>query len=828
MDFRKLTSKPTLARLTSPQEIFNALPGRSQGLAYLRNVQGQVLDLWDARRGERDLVIKMNTGSGKTIVGLLILQSCLNEGAGPALYVAPSPYLVEQVRAQARRLGVAHTDDPESTRYLSGQEIGIVNIHKLVNGRSVFGGPGSSRPTPLPIGSVVIDDAHAALATVEVQSTITIPSTHKVYGALRAMFRGDLLQQSETKLLDIESGDPSAVLRVPFWSWSDHIEDVLKLMNAAREDDPFKFALPLIKDSLRVSSAIFTATSLEIRPPYPPINAISSFATAGRRVYLTATLPDDSVLVSHFDAAADSLRKPITPKTAADIGDRLILAPQAINPDIEDEELRLAVRSFADRVNVVVLVPSHRSADRWVNVANVTAAADEIADVVSRLQTEHLGLVVLVNKYDGIDLPEDACRILVIDGLPEVYGPLDRRQAVALGDSEAMTGRQIQRVEQGMGRGVRSAEDHCVVLLLGARLVQRMADTRNRAKIGSATRAQIDLSDEISEELRDRPLSEINTVIEQVLSRDPAWVAASRARLAGVTYPEGLVDDGVLLAREAFNAACAGQFDKASDFMSKSVDASEDQRLKGWRQEELAVYRHQTDPASAQQVLVGALERNPHLTKPMRGVGYRRLTAADNQARAAAKFFKERYGSRNELVVGVNALLDDLAFDPERTDEFENAMESLGLHLGLAAQRPERDGGNGPDVLWALGGDRYAVIECKSGATAALIHRHDVAQLAHSMSWFAEKYGAGASGTPLLVHQVNVLASDATAPDACRIITSEKLGRLKDAVRKAVGALADGDKWNDPDAVAEQLKTNLLTSGEMLLFFSTASTMRKR
>ena len=30
----------------------------------------------------------------------------------------------------------------------------------------------------------------------------------------------------------------------------------------------------------------------------------------------------------------------------------------------------------------------------------------------------HVGLVVLINKYDGIDLPDDACRVLVIEGLP--------------------------------------------------------------------------------------------------------------------------------------------------------------------------------------------------------------------------------------------------------------------------------------------------------------------------------------------------------------------------------------------------------------------------
>lgn len=44
----------------------------------------------------------MNTGSGKTVAGLMILQSCLNEEKGPAVYVVPDNYLVAQVCEEAK------------------------------------------------------------------------------------------------------------------------------------------------------------------------------------------------------------------------------------------------------------------------------------------------------------------------------------------------------------------------------------------------------------------------------------------------------------------------------------------------------------------------------------------------------------------------------------------------------------------------------------------------------------------------------------------------------------------------------------------------------
>lgn len=38
--------------------------------------------------------------------------------------------------------------------------------------------------------------------------------------------------------------------------------------------------------------------------------------------------------------------------------------------------------------------------------------------LIRALRDGHVGLVVLINKYDGIDLPSDACRILALDGCP--------------------------------------------------------------------------------------------------------------------------------------------------------------------------------------------------------------------------------------------------------------------------------------------------------------------------------------------------------------------------------------------------------------------------
>jgi hypothetical protein len=817
IDFSKLAVGEQ-APLISPRDVFAALPGRAAGFGYLRDVQGQVLDSWDKRRTERDLLIKMNTGTGKTAVGVLMLQSSLNEGAGPALYVSPDNYLAHQVRQQVRSgLGIETTDDPESRAYLAGEAIAVVNIHKLINGRSVFGGPDSPRARPLKIGTVVVDDAHAALATTEAQCTVRIPAGWDAYDRLFEMFRGDLERQSSGTVLDIETGAVGAVLRVPFWAWASKASQVSRILHACRDDDDLMFTLPFVMDMLPICQAVFTAQALEVKPPLPPVGLIQSFASAARRIYLTATLADDSVLVTHFDAQPAAAGHPITPVSAADLGDRMILAPQEINPTLRDDDIRQAVRELADQVNVVVLVPSRRRAGEWEDLADIVTAADGIEAAVNRLQSEdHVGLVVLISKYDGIDLPDKACRVLVIDGLPEAYGGIDRREAAILGESDAMVSRQLRRIEQGMGRGVRSAEDYCAVLLLGPKLTQLIAEPGNLTRFGPATRAQLQLSRQVAQRLEGADLDEIMSVVRQCLDRDPGWVSTSRHALAGVTYGPARLDPVAVRLRAAFNSAATGQYRPAAAEISQAVNAADDDRVKGWLQEQLACYMHQIDAAEAQQILAGALRHNPRVLRPLEGVSYSRLSPAADQARAAAVYLAERYPDRNSLIVGVSALLDDLVFDPERTDEFENAMEQAACHLGFTAQRPERDTGNGPDVLWSVGARNYLVIECKSGATAERIRRRDAEQLAHSVNWFTEEYDTTCTAAPVLVHQARLLAKDATTPPGTRIITAGKLDQLRTAIRSAATALGDAGTWRNPDAVGAQLTHHRLDGDSII------------
>lgn len=812
MDFGSLLREEAMGAVIEPRELYGQLPNKAVGYGYLRDVQAQVLTAWHDRRNERDLVMKVNTGGGKTINGLVMLQSYLNEGLGPALYVAPDKYLVKQVLKEARKLGIDTVNDPDDSRYLAGEAIAVVNAYKLFNGRTVFSDGRTARP-PLPIGVVVIDDAHAAIATTRKQLSLTIDRDNAAYHALLDLFREDLKQQSPDGLLDLVEDSNAALVRVPFWSWRtkrDQARDILRGV-ASTADDPLYFQWPAVREALHLCRTVFTNKSVTITPPCPLVKHVSAFSQANRRIYLTATLADDSVLVTDFGADPKSIASAITPLTAGDIGERMILAPQEINPSISEEQIRDEIVKLSKRHNTVVLVPSDSAMALWPQ-ADVLASADEIETVVDQLKEgKHLGLVVFANKYDGIDLPQDACRVLVIDGLPASFSGEERLESLLTSYENGVDGRQVQRIEQGMGRGVRSNEDHCLIFLIGSRLAQLTVDPRTSSRFSPATQAQLKLSRQVARQMDNQPLSKIIETANQALNRDPNWVKLAKLSLRGIGSQEGHISESASARKEGFDAALRGDINTAVQRLEAVANETATFKTKGWLLEQAAAYLDQIDPSRAQSLLAVAHAKNNHVTRPLSGVTFRRLASTGMQAERATQAYSGKFGNPSALRLGFEAILADLKFDPEATEDFEEALFQLGIVLGLGSQRPEHEMGEGPDNLLQLGNNTYWIVEAKSGATSTAIGKRDAAQLGQAMLWFRKRYDPSATAVAVMVHPSQALYANATAIPEMKILTPRGLGQLVSAVRSYSEALASVT-WTNATDIERLLMGHNLTA----------------
>lgn len=822
IDFDELGLGEAADTVLEPRAIFSALPAKDSRYQYPRDVQSEVWTGWFARRGESELVLKMNTGGGKTVVGLLVLKSCLNESKGPAVYVCPDPLLVDQVIQEAKALGLEVTDDEDDYRFRRGQAILVINIYKLINGKSRFGV--GSEGTKIRIGSVVIDDIHACLSTTLNQFTLTIAAPADAYAKLLALFKEELHRQSEATALDIEQGYPSAIMQVPFWAWQGGLTKVVAILNEAKDKDEVKFIWPLIKEHLTLCTCVFAGGKVEISPRCVPISVIPSFVGASRRIFMTATLADDSILVTHFNANPDAVRKPISPTTASDVGDRMILVPQELNGTAEDDDVKALAKKVSAAHNVVVIVPSHKRAEYWADVAVMTlsASANNLSDGITRLRAGHVGLVVLVNRYDGIDLPHAACRVLIVDGLPDVRRKIECIEQSLLDGSEQLKSQSIQRIEQGMGRGIRSSEDYCVVILMGRSLISMLYADNSLSLFTPATRAQLQLSQKLADQLRGKPVADLAGVMNSCLTRDRKWVVASKGVLVKLRpTAEGSVRPLAEKMRKAFDAVDIRDYAQAEKLIQEAITAATDRREKGWLKHLLAEYTNYTNTVEAQKLVKSALGDNRALLKPIDGIAYTRLMTPDmNQAKQCSEYLVEKYGDGNKIVIAMNGILEDLDFITDNSSRFEESLKQLGFFIGFRGQRPESEVGKGPDNVWEVGSLKYFVIEAKNGATTDTITKDYCNQLGGSMNWFASHYDSTCIATPIMIHPSHVFEHASSPHAKTRITDAKTLPLLREACRKFAQSLANKDSYRTPATVAELLAAHGLTADLIIARFT--------
>ncbi|NVO73265.1 DEAD/DEAH box helicase [Photobacterium damselae] len=816
LDFSQLGGTNPVDSSFNPREIFQALPKVGGKFQYPRDVQSQVWTKWYDRRDTTNLVIKMNTGGGKTSVGLLVLKSCLNEKKGPAVYVVPDNYLVDQVISEANEIGIITTKNPHDPRYLSGKSILVINIHKLVNGHSVFGV--DDEGVKVPIGSIIIDDAHACLDTVDQQFTMEIPSSSSLYNELHSIFASVLEKQSYAKYHEILNSDPSAFLQVPFWSWQKQQSAVTQALVKYKNNDIIDFSYPLLKNHLQLANCVFSASKIEISPHFIPISVIPALGQAARKIFMTATLADDSILSTHFGVNPNELSNPITPDSAGDVGDRMILLPQVINPKITDQDIQQLCKSVSKKHNVVVIAPSTYRAKYWEGIADLTLSSNNISDGVVRLKTQHVGLVVLNNRYDGIDLPQKACRLLVIDGLPDARNLIDRVKQSSLMSSNYDNVEKIQRIEQGMGRGVRSSDDYCVVMLTGKGLTSTIYTDNAIDNFSPATRMQMRISESVAEQVSDKPASELERLMDYCLLQDQQWVGYSKGQLAQLTYEERTDIKPIKLSLyEAYLLAIRGDLNGACRIIETTANACNDNALKGYLKQVLAEYTNINDESQAQLILLNANSYNQRLLKPLSGLSYKKVNdLTQEQAKQCSSYLTGKFMIRNKMIIAANAVIDNLCFTPKSANRFEAAIDELAKMLGFNSQRPELAYNKGPDNLWSIGNQQYLVIECKNEAISDTINKGYCNQLNGSSMWFENQYDFTSQYTPIMIHPSVKFEYASSPKPTIRIINDQKLQELRHNALSFFESISTNDEINNVDAIRDKLSAYKLRGQDIV------------
>lgn len=157
----------------------------------------------------------------------------------------------------------------------------------------------------------------------------------------------------------------------------------------------------------------------------------------------------------------------------------MILLPALMHDDLTHEFVlrRYGRKNSKGSSGRVALVPSFYKAKQWEDCGAIVAKTDTVADLIQSLRKGVFeSTLVLANRYDGIDLPDNTCRVLIFDGKPFSESLIDLHEESCRSTSSTTLTRTLRTVEQGMGRSVRGEKDYSVIIIVGPDITRLVWD----------------------------------------------------------------------------------------------------------------------------------------------------------------------------------------------------------------------------------------------------------------------------------------------------------------------------------------------------------------
>lgn len=796
VDFKKKLKTREIIKRTNPIEIYESLDRKSDA-GPLRPSQSRILENWhNNTRTQKDNIIKLHTGEGKTLIGLLILQSKLNETSKPCLYVCPNIYLAKQAVKDAEKFGVPYCIIDKSKEipddFLAGKKILITYIQKIFNGKTRFG-LGSKSIIP---NSIIIDDSQACIDAIKNCFTIKVDKNHALYQATLNIFSDALKEQGEGSFLEIESGvGYSTVLPIPYWSWIDKKEQIAQEMIKHFDDNNVKYTWPLIKNELHNCQAFISGEYLEISPAISLIDVFGTFSKAEHRFLMSATTQNDSFFIKGLGFDLNSVSQPLVNDDLIWSGEKMILIPSLIDETLDREKIvNLLLKPHENHnFGTVCLTPSFTNKVQFEKIGAIVSSTETIYNNIESLKNGHYSKsMVFANRYDGIDLPDNSCRILVIDSKPYSESLSDRYEEECRPSSDIINILTAQKVEQGLGRSVRGEKDYSIIIITGGDLVQFLKSPVTNKYFSQQTKKQIEIGSQIvdfaKEELDSGGEAEklLVGLLNNSLQRDEGWKLFYNQSMSEIQHSPSNDSLYELIHMEflAEKSLLTGDAERACEIIQEICDKHiSDEMERGWYLQLQARYKYGISKVDSDKLQKAAFKKNVNLLKPKDGVTYKKIEVINSSRANRMINWISNHENYQALMINIDGILQNLSFGMQ-SEKFEQAVHDLGLSLGFLCQRPDKEIGKGPDNLWGGVDDQYFLIECKNEVSEDRkeINKHEAGQMNNHCGWFSEQYG-DANCKNLIIINSKILSYHGDFNYPVEVMRNQKLKFLKANVR---------------------------------------------
>jgi hypothetical protein len=741
------------ASYATPEALYRDLPRTPNAVPGLLAHQSDLLRTYAGEHLKtKDLALELPTGTGKTIPALVICEWWRRCRKSRVVYACPTDQLARQVAATAEQEGVpavvltgSSRDWPlaDLTRYDAAEAIIITTYSTVFNSKPKLD------PHP---DLLVFDDAHNGEQYVAEQYCVKVNRTGDDYSDVVAFDR----------LLDVLSPGLSglALQRLRNTDAGIGARENVQLVIPAQHDKmpeqlaeilselprPWCFRYKMISKVLASCLVYLTHACIQIRPVIPSTSDNRVFTDAKQRLYVSATLGDAGDLERSFGRPA--IKRITLPEPRS--GRRFILFPDLMT-GVDADALTHEVTRRAGKA--LVLAPDS---------ATALAAARQIAQpgwpVLTKDHVKHgMGpfaeaehaVCALASRYDGLDLPHDACRMVVIESVPDRDHLQERFLTGQVRAGAALNERVRTRVVQGLGRCTRAANDWALVVVRGADLTRYLLRQENQSALSPELQSEILFGVENSRGTTETDvLDNVQIFLDQ--HKTPDWREQAERNLTMLRAtldrfpPAGseFLASGVAAEIEACALAAHGRWAKASSYaqqvaqnLSKGQEATRGYRAFWMLLAGIWAYRAAAEGDTALTATAHQLVRQADLTSP--GTWVRSLPPLPDMppsalppqddlavAEVVRLLLKLPPGKVETRMTAMKSGLGEVSHTT-----YEPALTELGLFLGAEATKPQGSGRS--DSNWCWGNQMWFALEAKSEHTRpeGLVPHNDIRQV---------------------------------------------------------------------------------------------------
>ncbi len=477
----------------SPIDLFEQLDKSKSTIKNLRDGQREILQKYLAESQNSARVgIRLPTGSGKTLIALLILEAWRRSDRNVGI-LAASTALAQDIESKAKVIDIpaesifGATGDRDYrqrrirnlTYYKQKKTIGVFNYHSYLYSTQY-------RQEIVPPHVLVIDDANEFETVRSDYFTIRIEKEdfREIYDGILESLR-DYFQIYPNLQSFLDGTGRSDVVEVIHSIHANRAMEVIRHNQGSLEQD-LGFKLSYERNSKYFDSSLLLITSdeIELRPMIIP-EEVLKLASIPQIVFMGATLYSPDYLRRAFGIRGGSLslltEESLSPKATAQMekfGRRLILPVDITTPGEEILDTAVnAVRQILTVHGKVLVLANSKFVARAIqndlsanNIANIFYRRFEDGE---KFKVMEAGALVCANRYVGLDFPGGTCKVACIVTLPMFLEPLDMFQYSTLNNYRFIEQKLANRLTQAFGRCNRLETDEAIYYILDPRILAR-------------------------------------------------------------------------------------------------------------------------------------------------------------------------------------------------------------------------------------------------------------------------------------------------------------------------------------------------------------------